>query len=70
MCRYNIEVERMRKRLKKQDMCDALGVTLKTYNGYINGHSIPSSKLMIMRDIFNCSIDYLLAAPATRGDIK
>ena len=37
MPRTNIEAERGRMQMTKGQMCEALGVTLKTYNGYING---------------------------------
>ena len=46
--------------MTKGQMCDALGVTLKTYNSYIKGAMIPSSVLERLRDLTGCSIDYLL----------
>lgn len=58
--RNNIETERWRMRMTKTDMCQELGVTLKTYNGYIRGNAIPSSVLEKLRGITGKSIDYLL----------
>ena len=58
--RTNIEAERGRLCMTKTDMCAALNVTLKTYNSYIHGGSIPSSKLEILRMVTGKSIDYLL----------
>lgn len=58
--RVNIEAERARMQMTKGDMCKALGVTLKTYNGYIRGESIPSSRLEVLHAITGRSVDYLL----------
>lgn len=43
MFRANIEAERGRLQMTKTDMCNFLGITLKTYNGYIRGTMIPST---------------------------
>lgn len=59
--RVNIEAERARMGYTKQQMCNALGITLKTYNSYIHGGNIPSRQLILMHELFNCSIDYLLS---------
>lgn len=58
--RVNIEAERGRLQLTKTDMCQRLGVTLKTYNGYIQGNTIPSPILEKLRYLTGRSIDYLL----------
>lgn len=58
--RTNIEAERGRLMMSKQNMCDALGVTPKTYQSYISGGNIPSSILVRLRDLTGKSIDYLL----------
>lgn len=60
MNRSNIETERWRLHMTKADMCRKLGVTLKTYNGYINGATIPSYVLEKMRSLTGKTIDYLL----------
>lgn len=41
-----------------------LGVTLKTYQKYINDGKIPSSVLVKLANVFSCSIDYLLGLTA------
>lgn len=60
MNRVNIEAERARLQMTKTDMCRELGVTLKTYNGYIRGSTVPSNVLEQLREMTGCSIDYLL----------
>lgn len=58
--RVNIEAERGRLQLTKSGMSQALGVTLKTYNGYLNGKDIPSRVLIQLRTMTGKTIDYLL----------
>lgn len=58
--RSNIEAERGRAGMSKAALCRELEITAKTYNRYINGGAIPSSKLLCMANLFDCSIDYLL----------
>ncbi len=58
--RINIEAERGRLQMTKGQMCEALGVTLKTYNSYIRGAMIPSTVLESLHKITGRSIDYLL----------
>ena len=60
MNRVNIEAERARMQMTKTDMCQELGVTLKTYNGYIRGSMIPSNVLEHLRSLTGKSVDYLL----------
>lgn len=58
--RMNIEAERGRQGLTKTQIAKKLGVSLNTYNTYINGAAIPSDKLIAMSDMFGVSCDYLL----------
>lgn len=60
MFRANIEAERGRLQMTKQQMCSALGVTTKTYLGYVRGKSIPSSVLEKLHELTGKSVDYLL----------
>lgn len=60
MPRTNIEAERGRLQMTKGQMCNALGVTAKTYNGYIRGNPIPSSVLEKLHNMTGKSVDYLL----------
>lgn len=63
--RVNIEAERGRLQMTKGQMCDALGVTLKTYNSYIRGAMIPSTVLENLHQITGRSIDYLLGVQSS-----
>ena len=65
--RLNIEAERGRLQLTKGEISKILGVTPKTYNGYIAGSPIPSNVLEELHRITGCSIDYLLGLPDTEG---
>lgn len=56
----NIDAERARHGINTEELAQLLGVSRKTlYNWTANGN-IPSSALVHMADIFQCSIDYLL----------
>ena len=69
--RANIEAERGRKRIPKYKLSRMLGISQGTYNRYINGeNSIPSDVLVNMRNIFGCSIDYLLGVIDERQEIS
>lgn len=58
--RVNIEAERARMQMTKGSLSAALGITTKTYNGYLNGAPIPSDILERLRLMTGRSIDYLL----------
>ncbi len=58
--RKNIEAERGRLGKTKSEMSKALGVTLKTYNGYIEDKTIPSRVLVRLAELTGRSTDYLL----------
>ena len=69
--RANIEAERGRPRMPKYKLSRMLGISQETYNRYINGeNSIPSDVLVNMRNIFGCSIDYLLGVIDERQEIS
>jgi len=62
MPRTNIEAERGRLMMSKQEFCEALGIkSATTYRAYIAGGNIPSDVLIRMRELTGKSIDYLLA---------
>ena len=67
MIRANIEAERGRLGYNKEQMSKALGVTVKTYNSYITGAAIPSSKLELLRALSGKPIDYLLGLTDNTG---
>lgn len=57
----NIEAERGRLGLTKQEFAKKLGVTTKTYYNWIDGHTpVPSNALIKLADLCHVSIDYLL----------
>lgn len=57
----NIEAERVRKQLTKEDLSAKLNVSLKTYYNWINEErDVPSKKLKQMALIFGTSMDYLM----------
>lgn len=58
--RENIEKERKLMHLNKRELCDAVGITTRTYWNYLAGGPIPSDKLVKLARLFGCSTDYLL----------
>ena len=58
--RVNIEAERARMQMTKEQMCAELGITNKTYLSYIRGGSIPSTVLVKLSEMTGKSTDYLL----------
>lgn len=59
--RVNIEAERGRLQLTKEEISKELGISSKTYLHYIRGNTpIPSDVLVKMATLFHCSVDYLL----------
>lgn len=60
MPRVNIEAERARLQLTKEQICAQLGITYKTYQTYLGGGPIPSTVLEKLRAMTGKSIDYLL----------
>ncbi len=57
----NIEAERVRCGLSKEELSQQLEVTPKTYQNWQKKKGdIPASKLLKMAQLFKCSIDYLL----------
>lgn len=66
----NIEAERARRGMSKEEFAKFLGIALKTYYNWQNGDTdIPSSALLRMSRMFGTSIDYLLeGATGTKTD--
>ena len=63
----NIEAERARLQLTKEQLSEMLGITSTTYLKYVRGANIPSETLLKMRSIFNCSVDYLLGITTNKA---
>lgn len=57
----NIEAERVRNGMSKEEMSRKLGISLKTYYNWLNGlTAIPSTALKRMSEMFGVGIEYLL----------
>ncbi|MCM1181489.1 MAG: helix-turn-helix domain-containing protein [Clostridium sp.] len=57
----NIEAERVRYRLTKEELAKKLNVSVKTYYNWINEETdAPISKLVIMARMFGTKVDYLI----------
>ncbi len=57
----NIEAERVRKQMTKEEFAKEMGIALKTYYNWINGATaIPSTALQKMSKFFGVKIEYLL----------
>ena len=57
----NIEAERARSGLTVSELVAELGVkSRKTYYNWVAKGKIPKDKLLLMADLFSCSVDYLL----------
>ena len=58
---HNIEVERKKSGITKEELSEFLGISLKTYYNWLNGKSpIPHTALVKLKGKFNVSIDYLI----------
>lgn len=57
----NVEAERARKGMTKEDLAKALGISYRTLYNWLKSGSIPSVALEKMAKLFGCSTDYLLA---------
>lgn len=57
----NIEAERARKGMTKEELSKELGVSTRTYYNWISGERpIPNTALAKMKIMFGTDIDYLL----------
>ena len=57
----NIEIKRKEKGLKQNDLTRRLGISVRTYNNWINERtSIPSDKLIALSKILDAPIDEML----------
>lgn len=65
----NIEAERARLGLTKDEFARKLGIATKTYYNWLNGaNPIPSDALVAMSDMCNSEIDYLLGRTDEKGN--
>ena len=57
----NIDAERARKGMSRIRLAQKLGVSYSTLKNWMKGATeIPSSKVVEMAELFNCTTDYLL----------
>lgn len=56
----NIEAERARRGLNKEELAKKLGVSRKTYYNWVSKGRIPLEKINRLSEIFEVSTDYLL----------
>jgi transcriptional regulator with XRE-family HTH domain len=64
----NIEAERARLGLSKDEFAKKLGVATKTYYNWLNGvNPIPSDALMEMARMSNSTMDYLMGLSKEKG---
>lgn len=57
----NMEIERMRRQMKKTDLSSRIAVSVHTWDAWVSGRRpIPASKLRALSQLFGCSVDYLL----------
>lgn len=57
----NIEAERGRRGLTREEFVKPIGVTAKTYGNWQNSKTdIPCSKIILMARMLGCTADYLL----------
>jgi len=67
----NIEAERARKGLTKDNLAASLGVTRTTYRKWVNEETdVPSSALLKMSKLFETDIDYLLEGANGVSDVS
>ena len=57
----NIEAERVRKGMSREELAEKIGISLSTYYNWMTGRTaITSTALKKMAGIFGTTIDYLL----------
>lgn len=62
----NIDAERARHGMTRDDLAGSLGVSRKTLYNWTHAGNIPQGKLAAMADLFGCSTDYLLSHNVVR----
>jgi excisionase family DNA binding protein len=62
----NIDSERVRLKMSVQELCEKLEISRRTYYSWQKTGKIPATKLLVMGDLFECTIDYLLGRTDNR----
>lgn len=66
----NIEAERVRNQMTKEELSSQLGIAARTYSNYIKGNTpIPSDVLLKMANFFHCTTDYLLGLDTGQSSV-
>lgn len=67
----NIEAERVRLRMQKQEMADYLGVTPRTYYNWITRekYEMPGHMYVKLAGLFETSTDYLMDLTSNRRGV-
>lgn len=66
----HIKVERVRLNLTQKELAQMIGVSTQTANKWEHDvSSCPVDKLIEMRNVFGCSVDYLIGLVDERGGI-
>ena len=67
----NIEAERARNRMTKEELAKRLDIAPRTYYSWVNEETdVPSSALIKMSNLFGVTIDYLLDGCSGSKQIK
>lgn len=67
--RVNIEAERVRNRMTKEELAKKLGISLKTYYNWLDEENdISSKKLFEMSKMFGVTMEYLLESYQDASD--
>lgn len=56
----NIAAERAKRQMSQDDLANRLGVTRKTLYNWEQKGKIPTSEVLKMAELFDCTADYLL----------
>ena len=56
----NVEAERARKGMTKEDLAKEIGISYRTLYNWLKRGDIPSTALKKMADLFGCTESYLL----------
>ena len=57
----NVEAERVKHQLSKEELASMLGVTVKTYRNWVAGKTeMPLSRLLVLTNEWGKTLDYLL----------
>jgi len=56
-----VREERLRANLTQEELSAKIGISVHTISAWENGKQMPSASVALqLRDIFGCSVDYLL----------